>query len=71
VPDRLAAYLVDGGKLDLTRQQRPDRKPAALDVVDELAGKLEIKGGRVFPRFRARFGGLAFWRAFSLWRASF
>jgi hypothetical protein len=57
MPDRLAAYLVNGGKPDLTRQQRPDRKPAALDAVDELAGKLEIKRVAVSSLARAVWRG--------------
>jgi hypothetical protein len=67
VPDRLAAYLVNGGKLDLTTQQRPDRKPAALDAVDELAGKLEIKRVAVFlSGARGLAGRFPFGRRFRL-----
>jgi hypothetical protein len=66
---------VNSRKLDLTRQQRPDWEPAALDAVDELAGKLEIQGvvdflssawglqgGRLPSGGLFRLGALAFGR---------
>ena len=75
MPDRLTTYLVNSRKLDLTRQQRPDWEPAALDAVDELAGKLEIQGvvdflssawglqgGRLPSGGLFRLGALAFGR---------